>query len=230
MSRLQSLCREELSAERQRSLRLQPLPHITAVPQSCKRPQSWSGVLLQKQLSSWGAWEVGEIVYFFAEEEGGLEGGRQLKASLYTSPAPLIRSSYTRKVWTASLEEPLPFPWPQAWSRAGHTHLWCCLSADKNLAQQLEKPRKIPSSQKHISLIELNVKNQQPTLPGEQLMEGKTTKRTSLSVCVGQTDHKAPSSTTELKNKLRQSQRMMRRKKASVGITVGGCWDTPMGL
>lgn len=49
-----------------------------------------------------------------------------------------------------------------------HTSSGAAPSSDENLAQLLEKSGKIPSSQKRMSPVELNVKNQQPILPGKQ--------------------------------------------------------------
>lgn len=98
------------------------------------------------------------------------------------------------------------------------THIYgCCPSSDENLAQLLEKSRKIPSSQKHVSPIELNVKNQQPILPGKQQTSGRQNYKENRG---------KKKTTTEEKVKLCQSQRMMRRKKALLRITVGGCSST----
>lgn len=71
--------------------------------------------------------------------------------------------------------------------------------------------------------IELDVKNQQPILPGKQwaTLEGKTTKETG-----GKQNKK---STTEGKIKLCQSQGMTSRKNELVRIIVGGYRDIPKG-
>lgn len=116
-----ALCRGTFSAKRQVRLSLHLLPCV-AGPPVLQLSQSSPEGSVEKQFSGWGTWGVREKVYFFAEEEGGLEEGTQI-VTTQLSLASVTCSCYTRKLQTAFLKLPLPFPSLQAWSRAGHTHL-----------------------------------------------------------------------------------------------------------
>lgn len=75
-----ALCRGAFSAKRQVRLSLHPLPCV-AGPPVLQLSQSSPEGSVEKQFSGWGTWGVREKVYFFAEEEGGLEGWRHSKCN-----------------------------------------------------------------------------------------------------------------------------------------------------
>lgn len=140
------------------------------------------------------------------------------------SLASLTCSHYIRKLQTASLKQPLPFPSLQAWGRAGHTHLTVLPLLQWELGSAIIKIQENP----------IITKAYGPHWAG---CEKSTTNLTRQAVGnTGRQNYKRNSrgsktkkNTTEGKTKHCQSLGMTSRKNALVRIMVGVCWDIPRG-